>query len=123
LDRQRECHRLADAVNPLLADIELLGGQTQPSARGYGELAERYRSLRIVVGRLNLKDPRLNEAVDAYLEMVVLAEKQLKQAVNPIGPADKVDDKELLRRQQVAMSAVMAQQTTVQGRLRGLCKP
>jgi hypothetical protein len=127
LSRHRECRRLADAVNPLLADIETRGEATDPSASGYIGLAEAYRKLRGVVRKLDIQDERLDDATEAYLEMVTAAEKQLRRAASAIhtnkGNKDKIDSAELLRRHQVAMSPVLAQQGTAIGRLRGLCKP
>lgn len=125
LDRQRECRLLADAVNPLLADIERLAERSQPpSPKSYAALAESYRKLKNTARKLAIKDERLDEAVDAYLDMVTLAEKQLKQSASALGTnKEQLEDAELLRRHQLAMSPVLAQQVTTQGRLRGLCKP
>jgi hypothetical protein len=125
LDRYRECRQLADTVNPALREIELLGERGQPpSPKGYRELAERYRHLKVSVKKLSVEDEDLGSAVDAYLSMLTLAEKQLRQSASALGSnKEGLDAAELLRRHQLGMSAVLAQQVSSQGRLRNLCKP
>jgi hypothetical protein len=125
LDRYRECHKLADTVNPALVEIERLAQRSQPpSQKSYSQLAERYRQLKVSVKKLALKDDDLDPAVDSYVSMLTLAEKQLRQSASAMATnKEQLDDAELLRRHLLAMSAVLAQQQSSQGRLRGLCKP
>lgn len=124
LDRYRECRTLADTVNPLLVEIERRAEQSQPTPKGYSELAESYRKLKATVRKLPIKDEQLHDTVAAYQTMVTAAEKQLRLSSTTMGMnKEQLDDAELLRRHQLGMSAALAQQATVQGRLRGLCKP
>jgi hypothetical protein len=125
LDRYRECRTLADTVNPSLVEIERLAEDSQPpSPKSYSQLAERYRQLKNSVRKLPIKDEDLDPAVDAYVAMLTQAEKQLRQSASAMGSnKDQLDDAELLRRHQLGMSAVLAQQVSCQGRLRNLCKP
>ncbi|HEX2879810.1 MAG TPA: hypothetical protein VHO25_09795 [Polyangiaceae bacterium] len=125
LERYRECHRLADTINPALVEIERLAQRSQPpSPKNYSQLADRYRQLKVSVKKLALKDENLDPAVDSYVSMLTLAEKQLRQSASAMATnKEQLDDAELLRRHQLAMSAVLAQQQSSQGRLRGLCRP
>jgi hypothetical protein len=124
LDRYGECRSLADTVNPLLAEIERQAQQSaSPGPKVFSELAERYRKLKATVRKLPIKDEQLHDAVDAYVVMLTAAEKQLRQSITQSTSKEQLGEAEVLRRHQLGMAATLAQQTTVQGRLRGLCKP
>lgn len=119
--RYRECDRLAEVANPALADLERLGNKSkQPGVRSYARAADGYAALQKALKAVPLKDNQLENALAGYVDMLALAEKQLRLSGKVL---EGKDEKDPLKRHQQSMQVVLSQEQSALTRLRALCRP